>query len=95
VLLSLYGCVAIVVFVAYNALQRGVVVVAPSNWRRKVTTDENLAEKHRLEIARHIYDAMCSIQYADRLITLVDSHGRQIARSDRPCVPPAEANKLS
>jgi len=50
--------------------------------------------RNRLDIARRVYDAMC-VQYQDRLITLADSRGRMLARSDKPCVPPAEATKLS
>jgi len=59
-----------------------------------LTTNQNLADEDRLDIARRIYDAMW-VQYQDRLITLVDSRGRMLARSDRPSVPQAKASKLS
>jgi hypothetical protein len=57
----------------------------------KLTTNQDLADEDRLDIARRIYQLMC-VQYQDRLITLVDARGRMLARSDMPRVPPAEAS---
>jgi hypothetical protein len=56
-----------------------------------MTPNPKLVDEDRLDIARRIYHVMC-VQYQDRLITLVDARGRMLARSDRPCVPPAEAS---
>jgi hypothetical protein len=66
--------------------------VAVTQTDEKLTNNQNLADEDRLDIARRIYHVMC-VQCQDRLITLFDARGRMLARSDRPCVPVAEASE--
>jgi len=44
----------------------------------------------RLDIARHLYDALCG-QYPDQFIILCDAQGRILARHDAPTVSTAAA----
>ena len=44
----------------------------------------------RLDIARHLYDALCG-QYPDQFIILCDAQGRILARRDGPMVSTAAA----
>jgi hypothetical protein len=85
--------VANAVFDGYNVCS-GDVAVSAKQSDEKMTTNQNLADENRLEVARRIYHLMCT-QYPDRLITLVDPRGCMLARSDGPCVPLAEASNLS
>ena len=43
--------------------------------------ERDLKHDERIDAAYHIFRAMCA-QYPDRLLTLVDAHGRTLARSD-------------
>jgi hypothetical protein len=45
---------------------------------------------NRLDIARHLYDALCG-QYPDQFIILCDAQGRILARHDGPTVSTAAA----
>ena len=43
--------------------------------------ERDVTQDQRIDIAYRIFRAMCG-QYPDRLLTLVDAHGRTLARSD-------------
>jgi hypothetical protein len=58
----------------YNAI----IVQIVKQLDEKLTTNLNLDDEDRLDIARRIYSAMC-VQYPDRLMTLVDSRGIMLA----------------
>ena len=43
--------------------------------------ERDLTHDEQIDAAYRIFRAMCA-QYPDRLLTLVDAHGRTLARSD-------------
>lgn len=80
--------------IVYHALRFWTVAASPTQHEMMtLTTNQDLPNEDRLDIARRIYRLMC-LQYPDRHLILADSRGAIVARSDDPSMPLA-GNKLS
>ena len=56
-------------------------VVVTAALKSLLMMERDVTQDQRIDIAYRIFRAMCG-QYPDRLLTLVDAHGRTLARSD-------------